>query len=62
MDRDTATLYGRLYDDLRTQGRVLSQVDIMIAAIAIQSGLTVLTADQDFQAVGHLSIENWVNA
>lgn len=59
LDADTARLYGTVYLDLRRQGRALSQVDIMLAALARQHKLTVLTTDRDFEALPDLRVENW---
>jgi len=33
----------------------------MLAALARQHKLTVLTTDRDFEAVAGLGVENWVN-
>ncbi len=60
LDADTARFFGAVYIDLRRQGRVLSQVDMMLAALARQHKLTVLTTDRDFEALADLRIENWV--
>jgi predicted nucleic acid-binding protein len=38
----------------------LSQFDLLIAALARQQGLIVLTADQDFRPVSGLKVENWL--
>jgi hypothetical protein len=46
--------------NLRRQGLVLSQFDILIASLARQHQLTLLTADQDFQGIARLSVENWL--
>jgi predicted nucleic acid-binding protein len=35
-------------------------VDIMIAALAQEMGLTILTSDQDFAALPGISVENWL--
>lgn len=43
LDATTARIYGEIYQDLRGRGRVLSQVDMMIASLARQMGLTILT-------------------
>src|SRR5438132_10352227 len=51
IDLKTARIYGDLYMMLRRQGRVLSQVDIMVAALAPQMKLTVLITDRDFDAL-----------
>src|SRR5260370_16123124 len=47
----TTRIYGEMYTELRRRGRVLSQVDIMVAALARQLRLTVLTTDGDFKAL-----------
>jgi tRNA(fMet)-specific endonuclease VapC len=60
-DADSVRLYGEIYLELRGQGRVLSQVDMMLAALARQHKLTVLTTDRDFEALPDLRIENWVS-
>jgi tRNA(fMet)-specific endonuclease VapC len=60
LDAETSRLYGAVYIELRRQGRALSQVDIMLAALARQHRLIVLTSDRDFEAVSDLAIENWV--
>ena len=60
LDTETTRLYGAVYLELRRQGRVLSQVDIMLAALARQHKLMVLTTDRDFEALANLAVENWV--
>ena len=59
LDADTTRLYGAVYLELRRLGRVLSQVDMLLAAIARQHKLIVLTTDRDFEALAGLRIENW---
>lgn len=59
MDTKTCRIYGDLYLDLRRRGRVLSQVDIMVAALAQQMKFTVLTTDRDFEAVPEIKTEDW---
>src|SRR5580704_13556395 len=51
IDLATTRIYGELYMELRRRGRILSQVDIMVAALARQMKLTVLTTDSDFEAL-----------
>jgi predicted nucleic acid-binding protein len=60
LDADTARLYGAVYIELRRQGRVLSQVDMLLAALGRQHKLHVLTTDRDFEALPDLHVENWV--
>jgi len=60
IDRSTAQVYGEIHHELRSRGRVLSQVDIMLAALARQMNLTLVTSDQDFVAVPDIPTENWL--
>lgn len=60
LDAESARLYGAIYNELRQKGRVLSQVDMMLAALARQHKLIVLTTDLDFEALPDLTLENWV--
>lgn len=60
LEPEVATTYGKLYQELRAAGRVLSQVDLMLAALARQKNLTLLTSDRDFDAVSGLRLENWL--
>ena len=60
IDPEITVGYARLYLDLRTRGRILSQVDLMIAAMAQLKPCTVLTSDRDFEALPDLVCENWL--
>lgn len=44
---------------LRKQGRQLATIDALIAVTALRYDLTLLTADNDFEAVPGLRRENW---
>jgi len=59
IERDTALLYGQMYLDLKRQGRVLSAVDLMVAALAKQMNATVLSTDRDFEALKGIRVSNW---
>jgi predicted nucleic acid-binding protein len=59
-DEDTASEFAEIVRELRSAGRMMSQFDLLIAAVARQSNLTLLTADQDFKPVSRLRIENWL--
>jgi tRNA(fMet)-specific endonuclease VapC len=61
VDLLTAQAYGQIYNELRAKGRVLSQVDMMIAALARQMNLVVLTTDRDFEALPDVNTEDWTN-
>lgn len=59
LDLDSARIYGEIFNELRGAGRALSQVDMMLAALARQHKLTLLTADSDFEALSDIQTENW---
>ena len=59
VDLKTARIYGDVYMELRRSGRVLSQVDIMVAALARQMKLTILTTDSDFEALPDIRTADW---
>jgi tRNA(fMet)-specific endonuclease VapC len=60
IDGETARIYGGVFIELRRRGRVLSQVDMMLAALARQHKLMVLSTDRDFEALADLRVEDWV--
>jgi predicted nucleic acid-binding protein len=60
VDRVTARLYGLIHHDLKLRGRVLSQVDMMLAALARQMKLILVTSDLDFSALPDVATENWL--
>ncbi|QOV87290.1 PIN domain-containing protein [Humisphaera borealis] len=59
LDSDAAVEYGRIYQSCRQVGRVLSPVDMMLAALAREERLILVTADRDFDALPDLRIEDW---
>ncbi len=60
IDPAIAEVFGAVHLELRRAGRALSQVDRMLAALARHMGLTLLTTDQDFQALPDIPTENWL--
>jgi predicted nucleic acid-binding protein len=60
LDQFDAELAAELQLSLRRQGWQLETVDALIAAVALRYDLTLLTADQDFQAVPDLKQQNWL--
>jgi len=48
---------------LKRRGRIIQQIDIQVAAIALTLGdCTVVTADSDFAAIPGLVIEDWTKS
>jgi tRNA(fMet)-specific endonuclease VapC len=60
IEEDLSVIYGTIFHELRSQGRILAQVDMMLAALARVGKLTVLTADRDFEALPDIRTENWL--
>src|SRR5205085_6817872 len=58
-DETTASTFADVFQQLRNSGSMMSQFDLLIAALALQHNVTLLTADRDFQAVNGLKFENW---
>lgn len=61
INRKAARLFGEIHHQLRQRGRALSQIDMMVAALARSMNAVVLTADRDFEALPELRTENWLN-
>lgn len=59
-DETDAEFAAELQVSLRRRGWQLATVDALIAAVALRYDLTLLTADQDFQAIPRLQHENWL--
>jgi tRNA(fMet)-specific endonuclease VapC len=60
LSREAASVYARLFAELRRSGRPMQAIDLMIAAIALDLGsCTLVTSDSDFAAVPGLRVENW---
>ncbi|WP_256368967.1 type II toxin-antitoxin system VapC family toxin [Aquisphaera insulae] len=57
---DLPGIYAALFHELRAKGRILSQVDLILASLALSLNATLLTSDRDFEAVSGLRIENWI--
>lgn len=61
LDDRVVARYGLIYQDLRRRGRALSQVDMMLAAMASVLDLILLTSDRDFEALPEIRAENWTS-
>ena len=54
--------YGRIFAELKRHGRIIQQIDIQIAAVALTLGdCTVVSGDADLTAVAGLAVENWAS-
>ena len=58
-DEGTARHYGKIAAQLARDGTPIPQNDVWIAALAIQCGLPVATADEHFRRIDGLSVLLW---
>jgi tRNA(fMet)-specific endonuclease VapC len=58
-DSAAAACYGTLRADLQKKGKVLGNLDLLIAAHALSLGLVLITNDRAFTQVDGLKIEDW---
>jgi tRNA(fMet)-specific endonuclease VapC len=59
IDRTTASLYGLVRQELKTQGRPIPYHDVWIAALARQHGLPILSRDEHFDSVQGVERVSW---
>jgi len=50
-----------IYANLKQRGQLLPDADIFIAAVALTYNLTLVTADNHFDRIENLKVENWLN-
>ena len=60
LDWDLMRAFGQIHLRLKREGRALSFVDKVLAALAQHENATVLTTDGDFQALPEIRVENWL--
>jgi len=58
---ESAKLFGMIKADLKQQGNIILDADIMIASIALSNELTLVTNNEKhFNRIPKLNIQNWV--
>lgn len=56
----SAQLFGMIKSELKQQGNIIMDADIMIASIAMAHNLTLVTNNENhFKRIANLKIENW---
>lgn len=61
MDAPAAEQFGRLKANLRREGRLIGDIDLFIAGVALRHGLTVVTNNTGhFERIPELPLENWL--
>jgi len=61
---DKASILGscKIYASLKKSGRLIDDIDILIAGIALSNNLVMVTDNTDhFERIGGLKVENWKN-
>lgn len=61
-DSDAAAIYGKLRADMEKRGKVMGDLDQLIAAHALSQGTTIVTNDHAFGMVQELTVEDWTTA
>lgn len=60
ISEESAKISGDIYADLRLRGITIGTSDILIAGIAIENGLTLITNNEKhYESIQGLNIENW---
>jgi predicted nucleic acid-binding protein len=60
LDQAMAKSYGDMFLRSKTFGKILSQVDLMLAAMSVHLGVTLLTTDKDFATLTEVKTESWL--
>ena len=58
-DSEAAAIYGELRAAMEKKGKVMGDLDQLIAAHAISQGTTIVTNDHAFGMVQDLTVEDW---
>lgn len=58
----TAQTYGRLRAVMRSAGKALEPLDMLIAAHALEAGAVLVSSDTAFRHVPGLTVEDWTAA
>lgn len=60
ISEESAKISGDIYSNLRKKGIVVGTSDILIAGIAMENDLTLITNNEKhFKQISGLKIENW---
>lgn len=61
LSTDTGKFYGKIRETLETEGRIIGNNDLWIAAHTLSLNITLVTNNiKEFSRVPHLKLENWV--
>ncbi|NLI55831.1 type II toxin-antitoxin system VapC family toxin [bacterium] len=49
-----------IYKDLKQKGKIIEDADILIASISLNGNFILISADNDFNRIKNLRVENWL--
>ncbi|MEA3415489.1 MAG: type II toxin-antitoxin system VapC family toxin [Thermodesulfobacteriota bacterium] len=62
VNQNDAYEYGRIRQDLQSQGKIIGNMDILIGSQAVSRELILVTNNEkEFNRIENLQIENWIN-
>lgn len=62
-DEDSADIFGKIKSKLRSNGNIIADMDLMVAAISVRNdGMLITNNTRDFKRITELKIDNWKNA
>lgn len=62
LDEESADIFGKTKSNLKKKGQIISDMDILIASIAISNDLILVTNNtKEFNRIDQLRLENWVD-
>ena len=62
LTENSCKISAELYSNLRKKGELIDDIDLLIAGIAIENEMTIVTNNQKhFQRIPGLKIENWTH-
>lgn len=60
-DRKAVENYAVIKSELKKQGKIIEDFDILIASVAVSNGITLVTNNvKHYKRIPNLKIENWV--
>ena len=59
LDEDSCDEAARLYGDLRGEGKMVNEFDLLVAAIVMRNDETLVTRDEHFSRIAGLRVRSW---
>lgn len=59
-DQEIFDIASEIYAQLKREGNLIPDADILIAALAISHNIILVSADSDFSRIEYVNVENWL--